>query len=164
MDSVGKLKLDSLKKDTLANEPVSIDLYRALKYRNSKYDVVLQDGDVVFVPEINPFVSVKGTVQSPLKLTFDKEHGNVGYYIDKAGGFDVRPWRGRIYVQYANGKSRRTRSFFFINFYPRVKEGSTIYVPYRPEGKGAGDFVQQILVSVVPIVTGAIIAKLLIRL
>ena len=109
-------KLDSVKTDTALTEPVSIDLYKALKYRNSKYDIVLQDGDVVFVPEINPFVSVKGTVQSPLKLAFDKEHSNVGYYIDKAGGFGQRPWRNRVYVQYANGKSRRTKNIFFLHF------------------------------------------------
>ena len=165
-DSLGQIKLDSAKTniEQVANEPVSIDLNRAMKYKNSKFDIVMQDGDIVFIPEINPFVNVKGTVQSPLKLTFDKEHSRIGYYIDKAGGFGMRPWRSRIYVQYANGKSRRTRSLFFIKFYPRVKEGSTVIVPYRPEGKGAGDFVQQILVSLVPIVTGAVIAKFLIRL
>ena len=165
-DSLGGIKLDSVKTDiaAVAQEPVSIDLARALKYKNSKYDIILQDGDVIFVPEINPFVSVKGTVQSPLKLNFDKEHSNVGYYIDKAGGFGQRPWRNRVYVQYANGKSKRTVNLFFIHFYPKVKAGSVVNVPFRPEGKGATDFVSQVLVSIIPIVTAAVIAKLLIKL
>jgi protein involved in polysaccharide export with SLBB domain len=165
-DSLGGIKVDSVKTkiEEVAKEPVSIDLYRAIKYKNSKYDIVLQEGDVIFVPEINPFVNVKGTVQSPLKLTFDKEHSNVAYYIDKAGGFGIRPWRSRIYVQYANGKSRRTHTLFFIHLYPRVKPGSTVNVPLRPEGKGAGDMAQQIVVSLIPVVTGLLIAKILVRL
>lgn len=163
-DSLGGItKLDSAKTSIaeVAQEPVSIDLYRALKYKNSKYDIILQEGDVIFIPEINPFVSVKGTVQSPLKLTFDKEHTGVLYYIDKAGGFDKRPWRNRIYVTYADGKSRRTRNFFFIHFYPRVKEGSVINVPFRPEGKEVTDAVLQVVLSSIPIAAAAIIANII---
>ncbi len=165
-DSLGNIKLDSVRTELAEDgeEPVSIDLYRAMKYKNSKYDIVMQEDDIVFVPEINPFVSVKGTVQSPLKLTFDKEHSNVAYYIDKAGGYGVRPWRSRIYVQYANGKSRRTTTLFFIHFYPKVKAGSTVNVPFRPEGKGVTDVAQQVMLSIIPVVTAAVIARLLIKL
>jgi protein involved in polysaccharide export with SLBB domain len=162
-DSIGSIVLDSVK-TTLSevdNEPVSIDLYRALKYKNSKYDIILQEGDVIFIPEINPFVNVKGTVQSPLKLTFDKEHTRVGYYIDKAGGYGIRPWRKRIYVTYANGKSRRTRSIFFIHFYPKVKEGATVMVPPRPEGAEITDTLMQVVVSAIPIAAAALIVNLL---
>ena len=162
-DSVGSIVLDSVKTSLgdVANEPVSIDLYRALKYKNSKYDIILQEGDVIFVPEINPFVNVKGVVQSPLKLTFDKEHSNVGYYIDKAGGFGIRPWRKRIFVTYANGKSRRTKNIFFIHFYPRVKEGTTVTVPVRPEGAEVTDTILQVIVSTIPLALAAFLVNLL---
>ena len=162
-DSIGSIVLDSVKTSIadVANEPVSIDLYRALKYRNSKYDIILQEGDVIFVPEINPFVNVKGVVQSPLKLTFDKEHSNVGYYIDKAGGFGIRPWRKRIFVTYANGKSRRTKNIFFMHFYPRVKEGATVTVPLRPEGAEITDTILQVVVSAIPVALAAFIVNLL---
>jgi len=162
-DSVGSIVLDSVKTSlsAVANEPVSIDLYRAMKYRNSKYDIVLQEGDVIFVPEINPFVSVKGIVQSPLKLAFDKEHRNVGYYVDKAGGFGIRPWRKRIYVTYSNGKSRRTTNLFFIHFYPRVKEGSTVTVPVRPPGAEITDTLLQVVISAIPVALAAFIVNLL---
>jgi len=162
-DSIGSIVLDSVKTSLadVANEPVSIDLYRALKYRNSKYDIVLQEGDVIFIPEINPFVNVKGVVQSPLKLTFDKEHTSVGYYIDKAGGYGIRPWRKRIYVTYANGKSRRTRNIFFMHFYPKVKEGATVTVPLRPEGAEITDTVVQVVVSSIPVILAAYIVNLL---
>ncbi len=162
-DSIGSIVLDSVKTSlsAVANEPVSIDLARALKYKNSKYDIVLQEGDVIFVPEINPFVTVKGIVQSPLKLTFDKEHRNVGYYVDKAGGYGIRPWRKRIFVTYANGKSRRTTNLFFIHFYPKVKEGATVTVPSRPAGAEITDTLLQVVVTSIPIALAAFIVNLL---
>ncbi|MBK8493548.1 MAG: SLBB domain-containing protein [Chitinophagaceae bacterium] len=162
-DSIGSIVLDSARASIseVSKEPVSIDLARALKYKNSKYDIILQEGDVIFIPEINPFVNVKGTVQSPLKLTFDKEHTNVGYYIDKAGGYGIRPWKKRIFVTYANGKSRRTRSLFFIHFYPKVKEGAIVNVPTRPQGAEITDTLLQVVVSSIPIALAAFIVNLL---
>ena len=141
------------------DEPVSIDLYRALKYKNSKYDLVLQDSDVVYIPEVNPLVHVKGEVQASLKLYFDKEHTNLQYYIDKAGGYGTRPWRKRIYVTYANGTSRRTRNFGFFHFYPHVEEGSTVVVPVKPEGRALGDLATQIATTVLPAVLTYLLIK-----
>jgi len=82
-------------------------------------------------------VSVTGTVQSPLKLTFDKEHTGLLYYVDKAEDTEDVHGKGRIYVQYANGKSKRTKNIFFLHFYPRVAEGSTVNVPFKAEGSPA---------------------------
>jgi polysaccharide biosynthesis/export protein len=130
-----------------------------LKYKNSKFDIVLQENDIIFIPEINPFVSVKGTVQSPLKISFDKEHTNVGYYIDKAGGFGIRPWRSRIYVTYANGKSRRTKNLLFFHFYPRVEEGSVVTIPKRPEGQELTDIAKSTVTTLVPIFITAFLLK-----
>lgn len=160
LDSFGVPIMDSLTRSLQnVDEPVSIDLYKALKFRNSKHDIVLQDGDIIFVPEINPFVSVLGRVQSPLKIAFDKEHTNLMYYIDKAGGFGIRPWRKRIYVTYANGKSRRTRTFLFFKFYPKVDEGSMVVVPFRPEGQEVGDLVKSVLIASIPVILTGIIFK-----
>ena len=155
-DSLGKI-VDSVVYNP--NEPVSIDLYRALKYKNSKYDLVLQENDVIFVPEINPLINVKGAVQSSLKLYFDKEHSNLSYYIDKAGGYSIHPWRKRIYVTYANGTSKRTKNFGFFHFYPHVEEGSTIIVPVKPEGRVIGDFVQQAATAIIPAVLTYLLIK-----
>lgn len=160
-DSLGGIILDSDQSSLgdVSGEPVSIELAKALKNRDSKYDIVLQEGDVVFVPEINPFVSVKGTVQSPLKLTFDKEHTGLLYYVDKAGGYGIRPWKSRIYVQYANGKSKRTKNIFFMHLYPKVQEGSTVNVPQKSSGSQVGDIIKQAGLSLVTIVASVLVAK-----
>lgn len=141
------------------DEPVSIDLYKALTHRNSKHDIILQEKDVIFIPEINPFVSITGTVQSPLKITFDKEHTNLLYYIDKAGGFGIRPWRRRIFVTYANGKSRRTKNFLMFHFYPKVDEGSIVTVPTRPEGAEISDLAKSTIIAAIPVILTGIIFK-----
>ncbi|UAY52577.1 polysaccharide biosynthesis/export family protein [Ferruginibacter albus] len=140
-------------------EPVSIDLEKALRSPNSKNDVVLQENDVIYLPEINPFVRVQGKVQSPLKITFDSDHKKLLYYIDKAGGFGIRPWRKRIYVTYANGKSKRTTNIFFIHFYPKVDHGSVITVPERPQGTDVGNVVVQGITATIPIIIGGFIFK-----
>ena len=163
-DSLGGLILGSDKTELARQalqEPVSIELFKALKYRNSKYDIVMQEGDIIFVPEINPFVNVTGTVQSPLKLTFDKEHTNLGYYIDKAGGYGVRPWRSRIYVKYANGKSKRTKNFMFFHIFPKVEQGCTVIVPFRDEGKEMSDIIKGTIQTTITIATATVLAKII---
>ena len=143
-----------------SGEPVSIDLDKALKNKNSKYDMVLREGDIIYIPETNPIITVKGAVQSELKIYFDKEHNKLGYYIDKAGGFGVRPWRKRIFVTYANGRSRRTHNFGFFHFYPKVEAGSTVVVPLRPEGKNLGELASQVFVSSLPIFVAFLLTRL----
>lgn len=160
LDSTGNPIRDSLSPALKSlEEPVSIDLYKAMKYKNSKNDIILQERDIVFIPEINPFVTVAGTVQSPLKITFDSDHPKLIYYIDKAGGFGIRPWRRRIFVTYANGKSRRTKSFFFFHFYPKVEEGSIITVPSRPQGAEISDLAKSTIVAAIPVILTGIIFK-----
>lgn len=149
MDSSESVRLK--KQYNTTDEPVSIDLYRALRHRDSRHNVVLQQGDILIIPETDPFVKVRGRVQSPLKITYDNNRRRLPYYIDKAGGFGVRPWRNRIYVTYANGKSRRTKSLFFLHFYPKVEEGCTITVPERPENKEFGNVTKQVLLSAIPV-------------
>ncbi|MBX2938684.1 MAG: SLBB domain-containing protein [Ferruginibacter sp.] len=160
LDSNGLPIKDSLSAAVrMLEEPVSIDLYKAMKYKNSKHDIVLQEDDLIIIPEINPFISVEGTVQSPLKIAFDKEHTNLMYYIDKAGGFGVRPWRKRIYVTYANGRSKRTRNFLFLHFYPKVEEGSVVVVPVRPEGAELGDMAKSVIIAAIPVLMTGFIFK-----
>jgi protein involved in polysaccharide export with SLBB domain len=156
-DSAGKI-IDSSLSDP--SEPVSIDLDKALKNKNSKYDMVLREGDIIYIPETNPIVTVKGAVQSELKIYFDKEHNKLGYYIDKAGGFGVRPWRKRIFVTYANGRSKRTHNFGFLHFYPKVEAGSMVVVPLKPEGKNFGEFASQAIVTTLPLILVYLITRL----
>lgn len=156
-DTANKLHRDSLLLNN--EEPVSIDLYQAMQNKNSKYDLVLQENDIIYIPEVNPFVTVKGKVQAPLKIAFEKDHSNLSYYIDKAGGFGIRPWRKRVFVTYPNGRSRRTKNLFFLHFYPTIEEGSIITVPERPEGKDFGNTLVQVMTATIPILITYLLVK-----
>ncbi|HMG81602.1 MAG TPA: SLBB domain-containing protein, partial [Ferruginibacter sp.] len=158
---INKNRLDSTDSASLyLDAPISLDLAKAIKNPNSSYDIVLQENDIVYIPEANPFVVVKGSVQSPLRIAHDHDHSHMGYYIDRAGGYGARPWRSRIYVTYADGQSRRTRNFLFIHSYPKVKGGSIITVPERPVGKNLAEpILLQAIATAVPIIVAAIIIK-----
>ncbi len=164
---VSKPKLDSLgniiKDSSVLNldVPVSIDLYNALKYPNTDHDIILQENDIVYVPEINPFITVQGSVQSPLKITFDPKHTNLSYYLDKAGGFGVKPWKKRIFVSYANGSSKRTSNFLVFHFYPKVEEGSTITVPAKPPNQELNNALTLAITIALPIVLTYAIAAII---
>jgi protein involved in polysaccharide export with SLBB domain len=149
--------VDSLTTDS---EPITIDLQKAIQNPDSKFDLVLQDSDVIYIPESNPVVAIKGAVQNQLKIYFDKDHTNLGYYIDQAGGFSARPWRKRIYVTHANGKSQKTRNFGFFHFYPKVKQGSVITVPVKPQGRGFPSAISQGFISAIPFALVYLITKL----
>lgn len=156
LDSTGKKIFPATPKGT---EPVAIHLAEAMANPGSKFDLVLKTGDIIYIPAVNPVIAVQGAVQNELKVFYDKEHSSVKYYIDKAGGFKIRPWRKRIFVTYANGTSRRTKSFGFFHFYPKVESGSVITVPERPQGKTVVNFASQALVTTIPILVAFILTQ-----
>lgn len=113
---------------------IVIDLDQALKKNGGKNDIVLKDSDIIIIPQKIDVVTVKGEVQNPINVKFDREQTSAINYIDAAGGFGEKPWRRRITVQYQNGRLKRTKSFMFLNFYPKIKPGSIVNVPKRPNG------------------------------
>jgi len=56
--------------------------------------------------------------------------------VSAAGGFSKNALRSRLFVVYPNGRSAKTTNFLGMRFYPKVKAGSTVYVPLKPEQKG----------------------------
>ena len=45
-----------------------------------------------------------------------------------------------VYVQYANGKKQAHQNLFFLHFYPRVEEGSTVNVPHKNLRAASGGY------------------------
>lgn len=156
-DSLGNI-LDSIV--PIMMEPVSINLKMALSHPGSKYDMIMKQGDVLYIPSVNPVVAVEGIVQNELRMAYDPAHPNLKYYIDKAGGFGIRPWRRRIYVTYPNGKSSRTKSLLFLHFYPKITEGAVITVPERPETKFFNNLPGQIFTAAIPLAIAYVLTQI----
>lgn len=130
---------DSTKVDvakvTTRNDYVGIDLERILDRPGRRYDLLLEDGDVLNVPKQLQTVKVSGEVLSPSSVIYTSS-GSFKDYIRQSGGFGGRALKRRAYVVYANGSIASTRKFLFFNNFPDVKPGAEIYVPRKEERKG----------------------------
>lgn len=95
--SYAKLDLDN-------NYPVVIDLEKALQDPSSDANILMREGDRIFVPEYNPVVRVSGDVMFPNTLFYEKGK-NWKYYVNEAGGFGHRAKKSKSFIVYQNGKA-----------------------------------------------------------
>jgi protein involved in polysaccharide export with SLBB domain len=114
---------------------VGINLNKALEHPHSKYDLLLQQADVVRVPLKMETVGLFGEIFYPKQVRFDKRY-RFKDFIDQGGGFTTRALRRRSYIVYPNGEVASTRKVFFFNRFPKVKPGSEIFVPAKKERRG----------------------------
>lgn len=93
------------------------------------YDILVADGDSVFVPESPGVVKVIGEVnkQGLVQYTPGK---SLRYYIEKAGGYNYNANKKNVIVQHANGNVMKKKSFIthLLSISPPIKDGSTITV------------------------------------
>ncbi len=108
---------------------VGIELEKALANPGSDYDVVLREGDRLFVPEYVSTVKIVGEVMRPNTVLYSK---NKKYkdYIDQAGGYAVRAKKSRTYIVYMNGMISRRKN--------RIEPGCEIIVPRKRFRPGLG--------------------------
>ena len=109
---------------------VGIDLEKALRHPGGSDDIVLRDGDVVYIPKLDNTVKISGSVLYANTVTF--EGGRLTDYISQAGGYTDAA-RRRPFIVYMNGKIASTRRGFLHKRYPRVEPGCEIIVPERVE-------------------------------
>ncbi|GAA0533738.1 SLBB domain-containing protein [Chitinophaga japonensis] len=128
---IARLKIAMERKEQL----LGINLDQILKNPGSKYDLLLEEGDVLKIPKKLQTVQVFGEIYFPKKVRFDK---SIGFrdYVRGAGGFTTQALKRRSYIVYANGEVKNTRKVLFFNSYPKVKPGAEIYVPSKKERKG----------------------------
>ena len=69
------------------------------------------------------------------EVAYNKGKG-ISYYIKNAGGVTDKGWWKKTYVVYANGSASASYDFLGIRKHPKVKPGSKIIVPEKPERKG----------------------------
>ncbi|WP_200974994.1 SLBB domain-containing protein [Echinicola sp. 20G] len=111
-------------------EAIAIDLQAIMENPYSKYDLILEEGDIISVPKQLQTVRMRGDVIYPTTVRFENNR-SMKYYIDRAGGFDNRAKKKRTYVVYANGEVARTKGFLFFKSFPNVEPGSEVIVPSK---------------------------------
>ncbi len=111
---------------------VGLDLGQALKNRRHKDNILLTDGDSLYVPPYLPTVRVEGAVNSPGSVTYVTGQG-LDYYLDAAGGVTFKGDKNRTFVKQPNGNVRAVhkRPLFFGRSKPTPEPGATVVVPER---------------------------------
>ena len=122
--SVAKLRLS----DTYT---VGIELDKALANPGSDYDVVLREGDYLYIPEYVSTVKITGEVQFPNTVTYIAGKSK-SYYIDQAGGYGKMAKKRSAYVVHMNGTVTRIKRFKG----GQIEPGCQIIVPSKKERKG----------------------------
>lgn len=114
----------------LGSDLVGIDLVKILKNPVSRYDLLLEDGDIIRVPKLLQTVKVTGEVLRPINVVYSPNK-SMKQYINGAGGFTYNANKRAAYIQYANGSVDAGSGFLFFKSYPKVTPGSEIFVPKR---------------------------------
>ncbi len=114
------------------NNFVGINLEHILEKPGKRYDLFLEEGDIISVPKELQTVKVSGEVLSPNTVLYTKSKG-FKQYVNNAGGFSQNALKSRAYIIYANGAVRSTKKFLFFNNYPLVTTGAEIFVPKAEE-------------------------------
>ena len=117
------------------NNYVGIDLKNILATPGTSIDLIVEDGDIIRIPKQQQIVRVNGEVLYPSAVVYDRNETFKGYVLN-AGGFAPDALKSGAYIVYPNGTVKGTRTFLFFNSHPRVKPGSEIYVPKKPERRG----------------------------
>lgn len=171
IEEVESVNLNLGKKDTIQDKLITklkekvkfatipVDWKSIVKNQQSNTNVTLFPGDEIEVATFNEGVKVSGSVVLTSEIPYENGR-SFGYYIDAVGGTDAKGWKRKAYVIYPNGKAAVASSFLFIRSYPKVKPGSQIIVPEKPQVKKTG--VAEIIgfAGVLASVAGAVIAVL----
>ncbi len=116
-------------------ETIGIELDKIIASPGSKFDLILQDGDILSIPRELETVRLRGEFLYPITVRYD---GSLTFknYVSRAGGFTDEARRRKSYVLYANGSVDRTTKFLFWNDYPPIEPGAEIIAPPKPERRG----------------------------
>lgn len=109
---------------------VGIDLEKALANPKSDFDLVLREGDVLYIPEYINTVKISGSVMYPNTVVYQRGK-NLKFYINQAGGYGNMAKKKKVYVVYMNGTVSRLK----VRNSSAIEPGCEIIVPSKAEKK-----------------------------
>ena len=109
--------------------PVHLELKKAMKYENSKYNIVLNDMDSIHISSKLDLITITGALSNFDQTSISVPHmeRRANFYINNyAGGFTKHNVKENTLVISPSGKVAKAKDFGLFILYPRVKMGSTI--------------------------------------
>ncbi|MBD2699629.1 SLBB domain-containing protein [Spirosoma sp. BT702] len=110
---------------------IGSDLRYVLDNPNVEENLLVNDGDTLFIPRRSEIISVQGGVLNPSSVSYKADY-DFEDYISEAGGFTDNARKSKAYIIYPNGRKDRTHNFLFFKSRPKVEPGSTVVVPFKP--------------------------------
>ncbi len=126
----GKDSISIEKLDMGTTYAVGIDLEKALENPGSDYDLVLREGDHLFIPEYVNTVKISGSVMYPNTVLY-KDGKKLKHYVNLAGGYGSDAKKSKAYVIYMNGTVAKLSKYKSSLIQP----GCEIVIPSKPESK-----------------------------
>lgn len=126
----GKDSISIEKLDMGTTYSVGIDLEKALDNPGSDYDLVLREGDQLFIPEYVNTVKISGSVMYPNTVLY-KDGKKLKHYVNLAGGYGSDAKKSKAYVIYMNGTVAKLSKYKSSLIQP----GCEIVIPSKPESK-----------------------------
>jgi len=90
-------------RETKATGRVVISLVPSAVLRDASLDMVLENGDSLYVPKSPSTVNVLGAVYNPNALIFEESRPELNYYLKKTGGATENAEADKMYVVRADG-------------------------------------------------------------
>lgn len=103
---------------------VGIDLEKAIANPGSDFDIVLKEGDVLYIPELNNTVKISGEVMFPNTVTFQSGK-KLKHYIAQAGGYGTLAKKSKAFIIYMNGNVAQLKRN------TPIEPGSHIIIPTK---------------------------------
>lgn len=110
---------------------IGIDMEKALARPGSDDDIVLREGDVIYIPEYINTVKISGSVMYPNTVSWQKG-AKLKHYINMAGGYGDMAKKRKAYVVYLNGTVARAKK----SSSGLIQPGCEIIVPSKREKQG----------------------------
>ncbi len=104
--------------------PVGIELDKAIANPGCDEDIVLREGDRIFIPTYNGTVKINGEVMYPNSVAYH-DGKNAKYYIKQAGGYNRYAKKNMAYVIYMNGTVAK------VSDGAKIRPGCEIVVPQK---------------------------------
>ena len=123
---LGEAMMDSLDIHVEDHFTVGIDLEKALANPGSTADIVLREGDVVFIPKSTNTVKINGAVMVPNAVSYIAGK-NIDYYLNQAGGYSDNAKKSKKFIVYMNGQVTKVKG----SGKKQIEPGCEIIVPSR---------------------------------
>ena len=123
---LGEAMMDSLGVRVEDTFSVGIDLEKAIANPGSASDLVLREGDVVFIPKNTNTVTINGAVMVPNTVSYIAGK-NIDYYLNQAGGYSDNAKKSKKFIVYMNGQVTKVKG----SGKKQIEPGCEIIVPSK---------------------------------